>query len=169
MRKLANELLSFSKASLGENLVKLEPLSVAGIIEAAVRLEKSASFPMEVNVPEDLNVRGNFDLLHRAVANLLRNALRYAGDAGPISIKAEREGDFVAITVSDHGPGVAAGEIEKLFDPFYRIDSSRASETGGAGLGLVIVKSCVEACGGSVGASNRIPHGLEVRIRLNAC
>jgi two-component system sensor histidine kinase CpxA len=62
---------------------------------------------------------------------------------------------------------VAARELEKLFDPFYRVDPSRASETGGVGLGLAIVKSCVDACGGIVSAANRIPQGLEVRIRLN--
>lgn len=71
------------------------------------------------------------------------------------------------IASDDDGPGVAPFELEKLFDPFYRVDPSRISETGGVGLGLAIVKSCVEACGGIVGATNRIPHGLEVRIRLN--
>ena len=70
-------------------------------------------------------------------------------------------------TVSDEGPGVATLDLEKLFDPFYRVDSSRTSETGGVGLGLAIVKSCVEACHGVVSASNRTPHGLEVRLRLN--
>ncbi len=83
MRKLANELLNFSKASLGESHVKLESVNVAEMVEAAIRLEKSGDGQIEVNIPEDLNVRGHFELLQRAVANLLRNALRYAGDAGP--------------------------------------------------------------------------------------
>jgi two-component system sensor histidine kinase CpxA len=167
MRKLVNELLSFSKASLGESHIKLEPVSVAKIVDAAVRLEKSEACPIKVNLRGDLTVRGNFELLHRALANLLRNAIRYAGDAGPISIEAWQEQDAVVITVSDQGRGVSPGELEKLFDPFYRVDASRTSETGGVGLGLAIVKSCVEACGGVVAAANRVPHGLEVRLRLN--
>ncbi|HEV3271651.1 MAG TPA: HAMP domain-containing sensor histidine kinase [Candidatus Methylacidiphilales bacterium] len=167
MRKLANELLSFSKASLGEGRVKLEPVNVAEIIEAAIRLEKSDHCPIESAPPRDLFVRGNFELLQRAVANLLRNALRYAGAAGSVSINAWREQDRVFITVSDQGPGVSPRELDKLFDPFYRVDPSRTAETGGAGLGLAIVKTCVEACGGVVRATNRIPHGLEVRICLN--
>jgi two-component system sensor histidine kinase CpxA len=169
MQKLANELLSFSKASLGESHVKLEPVNVAEMVEAAIRLEKSDGGLVELDIHDDLRVRGHFELLQRAVANLLRNALRYAGSAGRISIKAWREEDRVIITVSDDGPGVSPRELEKLFDPFYRVDPSRTSETGGVGLGLAIVKSCVETCGGVVAATNRIPRGLEVRIRLAAC
>ncbi len=168
MRKLANELLSFSKASLGESHIKLEALCLADMVTAAIHQERSEAGLVEVDVPADILVRAHFELLQRALANLVRNALRYAGDAGPISISAEQQGTEVTITVADEGPGVAAGEIEKLFDPFYRVDPSRTTETGGVGLGLAIVKTCVEACGGVVSATNRKPHGLEVRIRLNA-
>ncbi len=167
MQKLANELLSFSKASLGESHVRLDRVNLAEVVEAAIHQEKAEASSIERAIPADLNVRGDFDLLKRSVANLLRNALRYAGEAGPISIEARRERDDVLVTVSDHGPGVAPREIERLFDPFYRVDPARTSETGGAGLGLAIVKTCVEACGGVVSASNRAPHGLEVRIRLS--
>ncbi len=166
MRKLANDLLNFSKASLGESHLKLESVNVAAVIEAAQGLEKNFTCTVNVSAPEDLQVLGNFELLHRAVANLLRNAARYAGDAGPISIVARQEEGNVSITVSDEGPGVSTLELEKLFDPFYRVDKSRTAETGGVGLGLAIVKSCVEACRGVVTASNREPHGLEVRLRL---
>jgi two-component system sensor histidine kinase CpxA len=169
MRKLANELLSFSKASLEKSHVKLEPVNLAKMVEAAIRQEKNSAGLIEVNISDDLLVRGHFELLQRAVANLLRNALRYAGEAGLISVSAWREQDHVVIAVSDQGPGVSPSELEKLFDPFYRVDPSRTSETGGVGLGLAIVKSCVEACGGVVAAANRNPHGLEVRIRLSSC
>ena len=167
MRKLVNELLSFSKASLGDSHVKLEPVNVAAVVESAMRLEKNDACIVEVNVPADLSIWGSFELLQRAVANLLRNAARYAGDAGPIAIAAWAERHEVVITVSDQGAGVASKDLEKLFDPFYRVDSSRTSETGGVGLGLAIVKSSVEACRGVVAATNREPHGLEIRLRLN--
>jgi two-component system sensor histidine kinase CpxA len=58
--------------------------------------------------------------------------------------------------------------LAQLFDPFYRVDVSRARETGGTGLGLAIVKTCVESCGGRVTCANRAPHGLEVAVRLKA-
>jgi two-component system sensor histidine kinase CpxA len=58
--------------------------------------------------------------------------------------------------------------MDRVFTPFYRLDNSRNRDTGGAGLGLVIVKSCVEESGGTVECRNRKPHGLEVEIRLKA-
>jgi two-component system sensor histidine kinase CpxA len=167
MRKLANELLSFSKASLGEQHVKLGPVNLAEAVQSALHLEKCDMSLIKVNVPGDLKALGDFELLRRAVANLVRNAWRYAGAAGPIAIDAWTEGDHAILTVSDLGPGVPAQDLEKLFDPFYRVDPSRTSETGGVGLGLAIVKSSVEACGGTVSVANRTPQGLEVRLRLS--
>jgi two-component system, OmpR family, sensor histidine kinase CpxA len=72
----------------------------------------------------------------------------------------------VELTVSDQGPGVPEEELPKLFDPFYRVDTSRARETGGAGLGLSIVKTCIESCHGTVICRNRQPSGLEVVMRI---
>ena len=59
-------------------------------------------------------------------------------------------------------------ELEEVFEPFYRPESARTRETGGAGLGLAIVRTCIEACGGTVACRNRTPRGLEVLIRLQA-
>ena len=96
----------------------------------------------------------------------LRNAIRYAADAGPITLTARVENEQVRISVADCGPGVPPESLSKLFDPFYRVDSSRTRQTGGAGLGLTIVRSCMEACGGQVTAHNRAGGGLEVSLYL---
>jgi len=72
----------------------------------------------------------------------------------------------VRISVADCGPGVPQESLSKLFDPFYRVDSSRTRQTGGAGLGLAIVRSCMEACAGQVTAHNRPGGGLEVTLYL---
>jgi len=106
------------------------------------------------------------NLLLRALSNLIRNAVRYAGADGPIAISASQNADGVLITVSDCGPGLPPDELDRVFTPFYRLDASRNRSTGGAGLGLAIVKSCVEASGGTVQCRNREPHGLAVEIRL---
>ena len=110
----------------------------------------------------------NESFLQRSISNLVRNAIRYAGQAGPIAIRASREGNTVAIGVSDCGPGLPEAELEKIFAPFYRPEEARTRETGGMGLGLAIVKSCVEACRGTIECHNREPHGLEVIVRLPA-
>jgi two-component system sensor histidine kinase CpxA len=75
---------------------------------------------------------------------------------------------MVCINVADSGPGVPEDSLEEIFAPFYRLDASRSQETGGLGLGLAIVRTCVEACRGAVRCRNRRPSGLEVEIRLAA-
>jgi two-component system sensor histidine kinase CpxA len=72
------------------------------------------------------------------------------------------------ITVADSGPGLPEEEVERIFTPFYRLETSRNRASGGAGLGVAIVRKCVEACKGTVRCRNRVPTGLEVEIRLPA-
>ena len=163
---LVGELLSFSKASYGAQTVKLQPLSVRAAAEEAVRREKTEDADLRIEVPAELFVSADSDLLIRALANLLRNAIRHAGQAGPIVIRAERTADEATITVGDCGPGVPDAELLRIFDAFYRLDTARTRETGGTGLGLAIVKACIDSCCGTVTAHNREPRGLEVAIRL---
>ena len=166
MAGLVNELLSFSKASLISSIIQLRPVPVRETAEKAVRREAAPPVGVALEIAADLEVLANPELLARALANLLRNAVRYAGEAGPITLSAQRGDKGVLITVTDCGPGVPTGELARIFDPFYRVDASRDRATGGAGLGLAIVKTCIEACGGTVTGRNRAPSGLEVTIIL---
>jgi len=163
---LVNELLVFSRASFGATAVNIQPVAVREAVEEAVQREMSEPDQIKTEIDDGLTVLADRELLVRAVANLLRNALRYSEGAGPITVAAAREDAFVAIRIADSGPGVPEEELPKLFDAFYRLDRSRTRETGGVGLGLTIVKTCVESCGGTVVAHNRHPCGLEVVIRL---
>jgi two-component system sensor histidine kinase CpxA len=166
MAALIAELLSFSKASFGGSAVHLQPVNVREACEEAVRREECPAPGVRLDIPADLAVAADRDLLVRALANLLRNAQRHAPQAGPIELGARRGNGEVAIHIADSGPGVAEDELPKIFDAFYRVDSSRDRQTGGAGLGLTIVRTCIESCGGTVTARNRKPHGLEVSIQL---
>jgi two-component system sensor histidine kinase CpxA len=168
MSSLVGELMSFSKAGLGAGKTALVPTDVNAIAQQAAVREATGAAGIVVEIPEAVSALAEPNLLMRALSNLLRNAVRYAGAGGPITISAKRQGDFVLISVTDSGPGLPAEELERVFAPFYRLDASRNRDTGGAGLGLAIVKSCVEASGGSVICRNREPHGLEVEIRLRA-
>ncbi len=166
MATLVNELLSFSKASLGVAATRLERVAVRDVVQKAVQRETTEGCTIRVEAGEDLAVLAEPELLTRAVANLVRNAIRHAGHAGPITVSAAREKDEVCLTVADSGSGVAEAELTRIFDPFYRVDASRDRATGGVGLGLAIVKTCVESCRGTVSCRNRVPSGLEVTIRL---
>jgi two-component system sensor histidine kinase CpxA len=166
MSQLVGELLSFSKASMDRSKVALSPIFIGEVVVNAARREQVEGALIHQEVPEGLKVVANAELLQRALANLLRNAIRHAGSAGPVSVTATTEGDRVILSVSDRGPGVPAESLPKLFDPFYRVDESRTRDTGGVGLGLTIVKTCAESCGGTVSATNQPEGGLRVELRL---
>jgi two-component system sensor histidine kinase CpxA len=163
---LVSELLSFSKASYGAPTVRMQAVNLHEAAEQAVAREDLDAAEVSLEIPLDLQVSADPDLLIRALANLLRNASRAVAGAGAIIIRASRNGDDATITVIDSGPGLPDEEMPKIFDAFYRVDSSRTRETGGTGLGLAIVKACIESCGGSVFARAHQPHGLEVVITL---
>ena len=168
---IVQDLLSFTKAGMREKGATLQPVDLAGIAAAAVHREAAEEWVV-VTVDATLRVCAEPDLLTRALANAIRNAVRYAGQAGPITLSAEPVRDDngderVHLLVSDQGPGVPPEALDRLFDPFYRPEDARTRETGGNGLGLAIVKSCVEACGGRVSVQNRVPHGLELTFTLH--
>jgi len=114
----------------------------------------------------EIKINGDASLLHSAIENVVRNAIFYSGQDGKIDVRLSKEGDTAVLTVRDNGPGVPDAALPLLFKPFYRVDDSRGSNTGGMGLGLAIVRNAVAAHGGSVVARNVMPHGLEVELRL---
>ncbi|MFL6353215.1 MAG: sensor histidine kinase [Bryobacteraceae bacterium] len=167
MSGLVHELLSFSKAQIGAG-TDLTRVNVADTVRRVLQREASDQTAVETHIGETLDVIAQPDYLFRSLANILRNAIRYAGHAGPITVSAKNGDGKVTITVADSGPGLPECELGEIFKPFYRPDSARQRETGGAGLGLAIVKTCIEACGGAVRCRNRSPNGLEVEISLRA-
>jgi two-component system sensor histidine kinase CpxA len=115
-------------------------------------------------------VRGNDSLLHSAVENVVRNAIRYTAEGSSVEIALASEersgGPEAVLRVSDSGPGVPEDSLAKLFEPFYRLDDARGRLTGGVGLGLAITERAVRFHGGKVSAFNRTEGGLMVEIRL---
>lgn len=166
MSALVNELLSFTRAGMQALDIKPVKVNLAATVARVLERESSPEVKTVVAVDEKLHVLADPEYIFRAVSNVVRNAIRYAGDAGPICVTAEAERDFVCLTVADSGPGVPEKSLEEIFEPFYRLDPSRNRETGGLGLGLAIVRNCVEACYGTVRCRNRQPSGLQVEIRL---
>ena len=165
---LVNELLSFSRASFGTKKIQLRAVNLREILDQAVHRESTDPSSVVIACEKRLVALADPDLLLRAVSNLLRNAIRHAAHAGPIDLTATARGTQVAIAISDRGPGIPAAALPQIFDPFYRIDTSRTRETGGVGLGLTIAKTCVEACGGTISLENISPTGLRATITLKA-
>jgi signal transduction histidine kinase len=103
------------------------------------------------------------------LGNLLTNALRHsAPDGPPVRVALESSGDDVVIEVHDRGVGIAAEDLTRVFEPFYRVDRSRSKETGGYGIGLSLVKRIVEAHGGAISIESRVGEGTSVTVSLPA-
>ena len=110
-----------------------------------------------------VKVKGRPVALGRAIGNVIDNAVRYGGSA---NVRFEVENQDVFILIDDNGPGIATDRLEAMFEPFVRGEDSRNADTGGAGLGLSIARTIVQAHGGSVKLENKTPKGLIARISL---
>ncbi len=106
---------------------------------------------------------GKSEGLKRALQNLLDNALRYGRDP---EIAIEDQPDLLTIAVRDRGPGIPESELERVFEPFYRLEASRNLSTGGTGLGLSIARNIAQSMGGELSLRNREGGGLEARLTL---
>ena len=108
---------------------------------------------------------GDYELMRRAIENVVRNAIHYSPEQSTITITLECTDGTAKLSIRDSGPGVPDDALPKLFQPFYRVDPSRSDSTGGTGLGLAIAKRAIAMHGGSISAQNVHP-GLLVRIEL---
>lgn len=113
-------------------------------------------------------VQGNAELLHSAIENVIRNAIRYTGPGNSVEVQltGTAEPASVRILVRDQGQGVPESELINIFEPFYRVADDRNRQSGGTGLGLAIADRVVRIHGGIIKARNMLPHGLEVEILL---
>ena len=157
MAALVGRLLDLSRLE-GGGPPRREPVRFAALVgEVFTRL----ALPMEqkgLHVTRSLQsgeVWGDRARLERAVEELAANALRYTPAGGAVSVRLARRGEALRLTVDNDGANFTTEELAHLWEPFYRGDPSRSRSTGGAGLGLAMVKAAVEAQGGRCGAENR--------------
>ncbi|RYX86243.1 HAMP domain-containing protein [bacterium] len=173
---LIGELLTLSRL---ENGLRAETLNntvdmaaVVGGVEADAEFEaQNAGRGLKVTYEgpdQGVILRGDPELLHRAVENVTRNALRHTNDDSTVALELNTDGQEIVITVSDGGPGVPPDELESIFRPFYRVEGARDRPDGGTGtgLGLAIAQRAIAAHGGTISASNRPEGGLCVRLSL---
>jgi signal transduction histidine kinase len=139
-------------------------------VAADCRLEaeqRHSSIAIAAEALPRVTLHGDREVLRRAIENVLRNAVRYtpAGAAVVIELSRSPSQDAVRISIRDHGPGVPEESLERIFQPFFRLDDSRDSATGGVGLGLAIAHRAVTLHHGKLWAENGHP-GLRVWIEL---
>jgi two-component system sensor histidine kinase CpxA len=179
LNQLIQRLLTIARLETGDESIEKVPVHLEPII---LEIAKDAAFEaqarrceVEAAVVEDCVVLGSPSLLHSAIENVVRNAIRYTQEGTSVEVRLEQgvglEGDSLygpeaVVRVTDSGPGVPEDALDKLFRPFYRIDDARGRQTGGVGLGLAITDRAVRLHGGTIKAANRSQGGLMVEIRL---
>jgi two-component system sensor histidine kinase SenX3 len=115
-----------------------------------------------------MQVYGDPNLLTTAIRNLVENAVNYSDHDTQVSVTVQPDGDLVSVIVTDQGAGIPAGEIDRIFERFYRVDAARSRRTGGTGLGLAIVKHVCSNHGGEVTVWSEEGQGSTFTMRLPA-
>ncbi len=140
-----------------------QPLDLTALLESMVDDYTDAGQGIVLQAPESLRISGRPQALRRAIGNLIDNGVKYGGR---VSIEVTQQAGYLLITLCDDGPGVPEAELERVFEPFYRLESSRSRETGGVGLGLAIARQIARSHGGDVVLSNINSGGLLARLSL---
>lgn len=153
MERLVKDLLNLSSL---ETLSSIDPkpVQISELLSSLVGeykfLADSRNIKMDFRLPNGLVIQGDEQKLHRALSNILDNAIKYNVDGGQIALRGDFSAAGLTVTIANTGPGVAEADIPRVFDQFYRVEKSRSIEHGGSGLGLSIVKRIVELHGGDV-------------------
>lgn len=173
LKRLVSELLTLSEIenSLpGRGGEVIDVADVLGKMAASLgKLAERKRQSLEVDVDvAGLFLAGNENWFYQAVKNLVENAIKYSPEGGSIRVLARREGDMLSVTVSDDGIGIAAAELDRIFERFYRVEKSRGSGGGGSGLGLALVKDIASIFGGTVEVRSEPGKGSVFTMRLPA-
>ena len=154
LTELVQQIINLSKLQDANPLQEFELVSVSDIVNQAISLcltnAESRKISIEFDIQEECKVFGDKEQLVMAIQNLIENAINYSPNNTKVSIAVRTEGSFVEIMVKDQGIGIPEGDLERIFERFYRVDPARSRETGGTGLGLSIVKHVAANHGGEV-------------------
>jgi len=172
LSRLVDDLFLLSTADTGALRLDLEPVAlgevveeVAGSIGPIARRERRVT--LTTTVEADLApALADRQRVVQVLGNLVRNALRHTPEGGLIAVRAERQAGLAAVTVEDTGEGIPPEQLARVFERFYRGDDARDRASGGAGLGLAIVRELVEAMGGEVSAESTLGQGSRFSFRL---
>jgi two-component system osmolarity sensor histidine kinase EnvZ len=162
MNGLIGEFLTLSRDLQQEAPEKIE---LEAMLREMAEEKNAQGAQVAYHVQPGLTVRAGPLALHRVLQNLLGNALRYS-DGKPVQIEAVRKDRDALISILDRGPGIPPQEMDKVFRPFYRVESSRNADTGGSGLGLAIVQQLCTANGWQVALHAREGGGTVAELRL---
>jgi len=156
LKTIIEDMSTISHKEEGQSRVRRAPFSVAKLVEDAVGRFREAAAEKQIELGHDLPpnnplvIHGDRDKIDVALTNLVRNAVTFTDRGGQVGVKAEVEGGFVRVYVVDTGVGIPTGEVERIFERFYQVESHLTRKHGGMGLGLSIAKAMVEMHNGQI-------------------
>lgn len=172
LQRLVEDLMELARLDQAAEQSVLRPVATtSGAIandaaETCAALAAERNIRIEVRGPADVSLQVDADLVTRALVNLLDNAIKYSPPGATVDLECRAEDGHILWSVTDHGPGIEAVHLPRLFERFYRVDKSRSRREGGTGLGLAIVKHIVLAHGGTVGVESEVGKGSRFWFRL---
>ncbi len=171
LRRMVADVRQMTMMESGQIKLDLAPLNLQSLVDETLLVVEPECEQMHISVHNDFStttplVLADSDRITQVLLNLLDNARHYTSSGGTIRIGERVEQGMVIVTVSDTGIGIDPTDLPHIFERFYRADRSRASHTGGSGLGLSIVKAIVNAHGGRVWAESNPGHGTRISFTL---
>jgi two-component system phosphate regulon sensor histidine kinase PhoR len=163
LRRLIEDLLIVSELESGCVKLNVQPVALSAVVAKVFEdfrpTAAAAGVELRAAVPE-VALKADAGRLEQVLTNLVDNAIKYGREGGLVIVEARPAPDgFLEICVRDRGPGIAAADLPRLFERFYRVDRARSRDQGGTGLGLSIVKHIVQCHGGRVRAESRLGEG----------
>lgn len=166
MEAMLTELLESARLEAGGGPLDREEVDLADLTEELIAFQPQPSALVFQPPERPIMVRGCRPQLKAALGNLITNALKYSPTGAQVRLGLTSGQGQARLSVSDSGPGIPAGQLDYIFEPFYRVDKSRSKKTGGYGLGLSLVKKIVEAHGGKVEVENNEDQGAVFTLVL---
>jgi len=168
--RLVDDLLNLARADAGHVQLQMRDFYLDDLLQDCCRsaqaLAKARGVAIQCRAPEDAQFRGDEELLHRLVMNLLDNAIRHTPEGGRVAASLEALDSGMRLRVSDTGSGIAPEALPYLFDRFYRGDRARSRQDGGFGLGLAIVKWIAESHRGAIAVETAPGEGSTFTVTM---
>jgi len=167
---MLERILTVARLESGQLKPTLEPLSLNDLLDDVLHDANFEAAATNATITyegvENVRVNGDPGMLRSAIENVVRNAIFYSGEGGKIEVKLTTVRDAAMLEVQDNGPGVPPDKMMFICEPFYRVDDSRGTKTGGMGLGLSLVRNAIYAHGGAYALQNVEPHGFKVTLKI---
>jgi signal transduction histidine kinase/CHASE2 domain-containing sensor protein len=171
LTRMISGYLDITRLESGATAMRLSPLRAESLLERILILLEPVAAQRQIrmvsNFPADLPpFLADADLLSRAVENLVSNAIKYSPDGTAVTLSARAEEEYVAIEVADHGYGIPAADLERVFEKFYRVPRVQDAGVPGTGLGLALVREIAELHHGSVSLRSEVNQGSTFTLRI---